>query len=64
VLWERGCRGTSYAPDVAAGPAERVILVRLMTVKMMAKRTTATTMGTTMATASTFAVEMMKKRAN
>jgi len=33
-----------------------------MTVKMMAKRTTATTMGTTMATALTFSVEMMKKR--
>jgi len=33
-----------------------------MTVKMMAKRTTATTMGTTMATALTFSVEKMKKR--
>ena len=57
MLWERGCRGTSYAPDVAAGPAERVIFVRLMTAKMKGKRKTATKMGTTMATPLTFFAE-------
>ena len=47
--------------DDPASPAERFILVHLMTAKMIAKRTTAITIGTAMATALTFSTEMMKK---
>ena len=63
VLWGRGCRGTSFAPDDPAGPAERVILVHLMTTKMIAKRTTATTMGTTTAATLPFSAEMTINKA-
>ena len=47
--------------DDSASPAERFILVHLMTAKMIAKRTTAITIGTAIATALTFWAEMIKK---
>lgn len=49
MRWERGCRVTSFTPDDPAGSAERIIVVHFMTTKMIEKRTTATTIGTTMA---------------
>lgn len=49
VASERGCRETSFTRDDPAGPAERFILVHFMTTKIMENRTTAITIGTTMA---------------
>lgn len=49
VASEGGCRETSFTRDDPAGPAERFILVHFMTTKIMENRTTAITIGTTMA---------------
>lgn len=62
MLWGRDCWGASFAPDDPAGRAERLIFLRLMTAKTMkARRTTATTMGTTMAATGTVLAEMIKE---
>ena len=62
MLWGRDCRGASFAPDDPASLVQRLIFLRLMTAKtMMARRTTATTMGTTMATTGTVLAEMIKE---